>query len=184
MSVTVAPAAPKADPCASAEAHWKAADSIGTAAAFEDHLARFSNCSFASLAKGRIETLKQKVVLAPAAGDSKTFDGKWDVTISCTNSGKALGYTRSLSATVTNGALHAEDLEPRTNNTLAIDGQIPADGKTTLSARGMTGPSAYTVNNAVPGSPYAYTIDAQFERTRGSGKRNELRPCSFTFVKR
>ncbi|WFU84215.1 caspase family protein [Bradyrhizobium sp. CIAT3101] len=188
VSVTVAPAAPqaapKADPCASAEAHWKAADSIGTAAAFEDHLARFSNCSFASLAKGRIEALKQKVVLAPAAGDSKTFDGKWDVTISCTNSGKALGYTRSLSATVTNGALHAEDSEPRTNNTLAIDGQIPADGKTTLSARGTTGPSAYTVNNAVPGSPYAYTIDAQFERTRGSGKRNELRPCSFNFVKR
>ena len=27
-------------------------------------------------------------------------------------------------------------------------------------------------------------IDAQFERTRGSGKRNELRPCTFNFVKR
>jgi len=67
---------------------------------------------------------------------------------------------------------------------LAIDGQIPPDGKTTLSARGTTGPSAYTVNDAAPGSAYAYTIDAQFERTRGTGKRNELRPCSFTFVKR
>jgi len=187
VSVTVAPAAPqaapKADPCAAAEAHWKAADSIGTLAAFEDHLARFPNCVFAALAKARIEGLK-KVALAPATGDNKTFDGKWDVTVSCTSSGKAQGYTRVLSAAVTNGVFHADDADQRTTNTLAIDGQIPADGKATLSARGLSGPSTYTVNNAPPGSPYAYTIDAQFERTRGSGKRNELRPCIFTFVKR
>ena len=188
VSVTIAPAAPspapRPDPCSAAEAHWKAADGIGTLDAYEDHLTRFSGCSFASLARARINSLKQKTALAPATGESKSFDGKWDVTISCTNSGKALGYTRTLSATVANGAFHAEDSEPRTNNTLAIDGLIPADGKTTLSARGTTGPSAYTVNSAVPGSPYAYTIDAQFERTRGSGKRNELRPCTFNFVKR
>ncbi|MBR0811637.1 MULTISPECIES: hypothetical protein [Bradyrhizobium] len=112
------------------------------------------------------------------------FDGKWDVTVNCASSGKALGYTRTLSATTAGGAFHAEDRDPRTNSTLAIDGQVSADGKTTLSARGLTGPSAYTVNNSAPGSPYGYTIDAQFERSRGSGKRNELRPCSFTFVKR
>lgn len=188
VSVTIAPAAPqaapRADPCASAESHWKAADSIGTAGAFEDHLTRFGNCSFAGLAKARIDALKQKVALAPAAAESKTFDGKWDVTVNCTSSGNALGYTRALSATVANGVFHAEDLDRRTNSTLAINGQIPADGKTTLSAKGLTGPSAYAVNNIAPGSPYAYTIDAQFERSRGNGKRNELRPCSFTFVKR
>lgn len=188
VSVTIAPAAPQAapgtDPCASAESHWKAADSIGTIGAFEDHLARFANCSFAGLAKARIDALKQKVALAPAAAESKTFDGKWDVTVNCTSSGNALGYTRALSATVANGVFHAEDLDRRTNSTLAINGQIPADGKTTLSAKGLTGPSAYAVNNIAPGSPYAYTIDAQFERSRGNGKRNELRPCSFTFVKR
>ena len=70
VSVTVAPAAPqaapKADPCAAAEAHWKAAEGIGTLGAFEDHLARFPNCIFATLAKGRIEGLKQKVALAPS----------------------------------------------------------------------------------------------------------------------
>jgi hypothetical protein len=79
---------------------------------------------------------------------------------------------------------HAQDLDQGKANWLTIDGQIPSDGKTTLSARGTTGPSAYTVNDAAPGSAYAYTIDANFERTRGTGKRNELRPCSFTFVKR
>jgi hypothetical protein len=40
------------------------------------------------------------------------------------------------------------------------------------------------VNNVKPGVPYAYTIDAQFERTRGSGKRNELRPCTLVFAKK
>lgn len=186
VSVTVA--APQGthrpDPCASAEAHWRAADGIGTVGAYEDHLARFPSCTFANLARARVESLKQKVALAPASGDNKTFDGKWDVTVNCASSGKALAYTRALSATVANGVLHAEDRDPRTNSTLEIDGQISADGKSTLRARGLTGASAYTLNNLAPGSPYAYTIDAQFERSRGSGKRNERRQCSFTFLKR
>jgi len=33
-------------------------------------------------------------------------------------------------------------------------------------------------------SPYAFTVDAQFDRTRGSGKRNEARACNLVFVKR
>ncbi|PPQ14613.1 hypothetical protein CV770_35970 [Bradyrhizobium sp. AC87j1] len=192
VSVTIAPGAPqiapRADPCASAEAHWKAADTIGTVSAFEDHLTRFSSCSFASLAKARIEGLKQKVALAPAtntrAGSSKDFDGTWDVTLNCPASGKAQGFTRPLAATVTNGVFHAEALGQGGANRLEIDGQIPSDGKTTLSARGTTGASAYTLNNLAPGSPFAFTIDAQFERTRGSGKRNEARACNLVFVKR
>ena len=180
---------PRPDPCAAAEAHWKAAESIGNASAFEDHLARFSSCSFAGLAKARIEGLKQKTVLAPAsdaarASGTKAFDGNWDVTLNCPTSGKAQGFTRALAATVTNGVFHAEGQNPGGSNRLEIDGQIPADGKTTLSARGTTGASAYTLNNLAPGSPYAFTIDAQFERSRGSGKRNEARACNLVFVKR
>jgi Caspase domain len=192
VSITVAPSATPSsrprDPCDAAEAHWKAADSVGSVEAYQDHLTRFPNCAFVGLAKARLDNLKQKTALAPAAetrpSGSKEFDGKWDVTVSCTNSGKALGYVRTLSATIASGVFHAQDLDQGKPNWLAIDGQIPPDGKTTLSARGTTGPSAYTVNDAAPGSAYAYTIDAQFERTRGTGKRNELRPCSFTFVKR
>jgi hypothetical protein len=175
VSITVAPtappSAPQAAPCASAEAHWKAAEAIGTAAAYDDHLARFPSCAFASLAKARIDGLKQKAALAPTAeprhGASKEFDGKWDVTVSCTNAGKALGYTRTLSATVAGGVFHAQDLDQGKPNWLSIDGLIPPDGKTTLSARGTTGARAYTVNDATPGTPYAYTIDALFERSRG-----------------
>ncbi|MET4387781.1 hypothetical protein ABIB73_003538 [Bradyrhizobium sp. F1.4.3] len=192
VSVTIAPTAPQAaprpDPCGSAEAHWKAADTIGTVAAFEDHLARFSNCSFANLAKARLDGLKQKTALAPAgntkAGGSKDFDGNWDVTLNCASTGKAQGFTRPLSATVANGVFHAEAQGQGGVNRLDIDGQIPPDGKTTLSARGSTGASTYTLNNLPPGSPYAFTIDAQFDRSRGTGKRNEARPCSLVFVKR
>ncbi|EJN12137.1 hypothetical protein PMI42_04467 [Bradyrhizobium sp. YR681] len=191
VSVTVAPAAaptaPRPDPCASAEAHWKAADGIGTASAFEDHLARFSSCSFASLARARLDGLK-KVALAPASpprtSGSKDFDGNWDVTLNCAATGKAQGFTRPLAATVTNGVFHAEAQNKDGVNRLEIDGQIPADGKTTLSARGTTGASTYTLNNLPPGSPYAFTVDAQFDHSRGSGKRNEARACSLVFVKR
>ncbi|CUT14942.1 hypothetical protein BF49_6022 [Bradyrhizobium sp.] len=192
VSVTVAPAAPqaapRADPCTAAEAHWKAADGIGTLGAYEDHLTRFPNCIFATLAKARIEGLKQKVALAPSGngrtGGSKDYDGNWDVTMNCLASGKAQGFTRALSATVANGVFHADAQGQGAVNRLEIDGQIPADGKTTLSARGTTGASTYTLNNLAPGSPYAFTVDAQFDRTRGNGKRNEARACNLVFVKR
>ncbi len=192
VSVTINPPAAMApaDPCGSAEAHWNAANSIGTSAAYEDHLARFPSCAFASLAKARIDELKQRAALASPTGApagsvarSRDFDGKWDVTVRCTNASGALGYGRTLGATVTNGVLHGED---QTNGRplLALDGEIGADGKATLKAHGVTGESAYTVNKAKPGSPYSYTVDAQFERTRGTGKRNELRPCELTFAKK
>jgi hypothetical protein len=48
----------------------------------------------------------------------------------------------------------------------------------------VTGNAAFTVGNVQAGTPYAYTIDAQFERGKGTGKRNELRPCNLTFAKR
>jgi hypothetical protein len=192
VAVTVAPAAPQAaprpDPCAAAEAHWKAADGIGTVSVFEDHLARFSSCSFAGLATARIDSLKQKVAVAPSGNARSTgstdFDGNWDVTLNCVPTGKAQGFTTPLAGTVTNGVFHAESRGKDGAIRLEINGQIPADGKTTLSARGTTGASAYTLNNLAPGSPYAFTIDAQFDRTRGSGKRNEARACNLVFVKR
>ncbi|WP_433996814.1 hypothetical protein [Bradyrhizobium liaoningense] len=91
--------------------------------------------------------MKQKTALAPAsdaarASGTKAFDGNWDVTLNCPASGKAQGFTRALAATVTNGVFHAEGQNPGGSNRLEIDGQIPADGKTTLSARGTTGASA------------------------------------------
>jgi len=50
--------APASD-CARAETHWKSAEQIGTLEVYEDHLARFPNCDFATLARARIEALKK-----------------------------------------------------------------------------------------------------------------------------
>jgi hypothetical protein len=94
VSVTVNPPAqaPAVDRCAAAETHWKGADTIGTIAAYQDHLARFPNCEFAGLAKARIESLKDKVAVVvppnlprtspPAVsgscgGVAATVIGKW-----------------------------------------------------------------------------------------------------------
>jgi hypothetical protein len=66
VTVSPVPRAP-ADPCASAGEHWKSAESIGTTAAFEDHLARYPNCAFAGLARARLEALKAKQAALPPA---------------------------------------------------------------------------------------------------------------------
>jgi uncharacterized caspase-like protein len=192
VPVTITPAASSApaDPCAAAESHWNAANSIGTVAAYEDHLSRFPNCAFSSLAKAKVDESKQRLALAaPAAAPAsavartKEFDGKWDVTVKCTNASGALAYMRNLTATITDGMLHGED-QANGQPLLAIDGEIPAGGKATLNAHGFTGDKAFSVGNVKRGSPYAYTVDAQFERDHGTGKRNELRPCNLTFVKK
>jgi hypothetical protein len=59
VSVTTEPAPrpQQIDPCAAAETHWKTAESLGTKAAFEDHLARSPACVSANLAKAKIEEL-------------------------------------------------------------------------------------------------------------------------------
>jgi len=193
VSITIAPpgSSAPADPCSASETHWKAAESIGTAAGYEDHLARFPACPFAGLARTRIDGLKQKTALAPAtaspaasANRTREYDGEWQVTVSCQNDGKILGYTRSLSAVVTDGVLRAEDQSSGKTNWLLIEGEIARDGKALLKANGLTGDPKYSVGQIKPGIPYRYTVDAQFDRTRGSGKRNELRPCTLAFAKR
>jgi hypothetical protein len=191
VSVTVTPSQPPADPCASAETHWKAAASVGTVAAYQDHVARFPGCAFSDLAKAKIEELKKTAAVAPAtmprtegAPTAKAFDGDWDVTVGCPNDGKVLGYTRSVTGTVQNGKLHAEALNEGVPNWLSIDGQIGADGKSTLIVHGLTNDPKYVVGQLKPGSPYVYTVNAQFNGATGFGKRVELRPCTVNFVKR
>jgi hypothetical protein len=83
LQLTVKPSVPTApaDACAAAESHWKSAEAIGSVAAFEDHLAKFPNCTFAELAKARIESLKNKVAtvapvppaISPIAPTISTF---------------------------------------------------------------------------------------------------------------
>ncbi len=45
--------------CARAETHWKSVEELKTPAGYEDHLARFGSCDFASLARARLEAMKK-----------------------------------------------------------------------------------------------------------------------------
>src|SRR5204862_3209569 len=67
-----ASAAPPADPCANAADHWRSSEATGTLAAFKDHVLRFPNCTFADLAKSRIEQLSKA---DGAAASANPFDG-------------------------------------------------------------------------------------------------------------
>jgi hypothetical protein len=49
-----------ASDCVQAESHWKAAEDLKLLALYEDHLARFAACNFATLATARIEQLRKK----------------------------------------------------------------------------------------------------------------------------
>jgi Caspase domain/Polyglycine hydrolase-like, structural repeat len=64
ITVTQPPTTP-ADPCVNASEHWKSAEALGTIEAYEDHLARFPNCTFAGLARARIEAAKKTAAVAP-----------------------------------------------------------------------------------------------------------------------
>ena len=60
LQVTITPGKPAPDACADAAEHWKSAEAVGSAAAFEDHRARFPNCAYAGLARARIDDLRSK----------------------------------------------------------------------------------------------------------------------------
>ena len=45
------------DPCALAGDHWRSTEAIGSKGAFEEHLARFPNCTFAGLARAKLVAL-------------------------------------------------------------------------------------------------------------------------------
>jgi hypothetical protein len=59
-------APPAADPCAFAADHWRSAEAIGSAAAIQDHLARFPNCIFTGLARSKLAALDRVPVQTPA----------------------------------------------------------------------------------------------------------------------
>jgi hypothetical protein len=78
LQVTVAPPSPSgpADPCAAAESHWKSAEAIGSVEAYQDHLTRFANCTFAALARARIESLNNRLaIVSPPPAANLPSDG-------------------------------------------------------------------------------------------------------------
>jgi hypothetical protein len=122
---------------------------------------------------------------SPADGGAR-FDGAWLVTINCPNnteSSAARGYKRQFPAQVSIGRLFGEHGNENGPGWLRIEGQIGADGKAMLDARGRTGDPEFAAGHPPPSSRYTYHIEAQFDREHGTGRRLEQRVCNFEFAR-
>ncbi len=129
-------------------------------------------------------------VLAPdkgvpaSPGGVGQFDGKWIVTVNCPkHDDGAQGYTMELVAEVKDGFLRGAKGSEGGAGSLRIEGPIQLDGRATFDARGVTADPKFNVKGAPMGTPYAYTVSARFEGSRGTGRRTQVRACLLTFVK-
>ncbi len=105
------------------------------------------------------------------------------MTIECPPHQSAAGYSMQLLAEVKDGVLAGQFGNFGQPNSLTLNGKIQPDGKATIDGRGMTGDPKYAVNRTSQGTPYWYRADAQFDGSRGTGQKTQIRPCTLTFVK-
>src|SRR5579862_1538329 len=119
-----------------------------------------------------------------AASDAAGFDGTWSVVALCpATGGGTSNYTLQFTAQVTAGVLHGVYAGDGKTSSLTLDGSIQPDGTAKFTAKGRTGDSSFSQNNAKPGTPYGYDVTATFKGNRGSGTRVGGRVCNYTFVR-
>lgn len=163
-------------------------DTEAAARAAEVEAAKASEAQRESAAKSRETAARAPTQLAAdtssrtAQGDRR-FDGRWNITVECPNVQGASGYTLELTAQVKDGFLRGERGTEGEPASIRLQGTIQSDGSAKLDAKGFTGDPKYNANRVQQGVPYAYTVEARFEGTRGTGRRVQLRPCDLTFFK-
>jgi hypothetical protein len=130
------------------------------------------------------------VALAPdkstpaSAGSVGRFDGLWNVTVECPkHPDGAFGYVITILAEVKDGFLRGGKGAEGAADSFRLQGNIQSDGTANLDARGITGDPKYLLKGGRPGTPYGYPVAAQFDGSRGTGRRTLLRECTLTFVK-
>ena len=114
----------------------------------------------------------------------RRFDGTWDTVLSCENAGRALGYSYRFSSVVKEAALRGENGTKGKAGWLQLEGNILPDGSAKIDADGLVGSSDAALGKLSAGTPYHYTIAANFSGESGTGKRVEGRACSVTFTKK
>jgi hypothetical protein len=119
----------------------------------------------------------------PAAAGAGRFDGAWNVTLNCPRADNAQGYVSKFVAQVTNGYLKGDLGTEGSPGSLRLQGTIQPDGTATLEAKGLTGDPKYTIKGDKLGTPYGYSVVAEFEGARGTGRRIQLRACDLTFAR-
>ena len=116
--------------------------------------------------------------IAHAAG---TFDGDWNVTLTCPKvAGGASGYRYQFPAEIQENVLHGDHGMRDAAGWLTLDGKLEPDGSATLVAQGLT---SSPPGRADRQTPYTYEVSAQFDATTGSGSRTTTRKCDVVFFK-
>jgi len=183
LEITVTPGtAPAAlDPCAAASDHWKSSEAIKTKAAYEDHLARFPTCSFASLARARIAALTE----GDQAKDGSRFDGIWRGTLLCEGTSSGLpGWKYDLVGKVTDGIFHAQIGEVGRPGSQTFDGTIKPDGTADIFQKGWSGDSRRDPFHRPVGTEYNNTYLTKFDGAKAIGTRANRPSCTVDFTKR
>lgn len=124
------------------------------------------------------------VLPVAAAADVARFNGRWSVHVDCAkHDDGALGYKMDFVAEVKDGWLRGEAGKPDNPGWLLLQGDIQADGRSVLQAKGLTADPRLSVKGVRQGTPYAYQVDARFDGHQGSGRRVQLRACLLDFTK-
>jgi hypothetical protein len=174
---TLPPEPSLASPPSAEETAWQNAAAAATRASFSQYLKQFSTGVHVQEAQLRIADL---IINAPAT--EKKFDGAWQTTWTCPNLGQYPGYSFRFAGQVKDGAYHGLKGIKGEPSSMVLDGKIESDGTAAFFGEIIVGSSLVGLG-AARGTPSDYHALAQFERTAGTGKRIEGRPCSLTFEK-
>jgi len=118
------------------------------------------------------------------AADVARFNGRWSVHVDCAkHEDGALGYKMDFVAEAKDGWLRGEAGKPDNPGWLLLQGEIQADGRSVLQAKGLTADPRLSVKGVRQGTPYAYQVDARFDGDQGTGRRLQLRVCLLGFTR-
>jgi hypothetical protein len=142
-----------------------------------------------STVKVLLTLLTLVVVSHQVHAQNQAFDGLWDMQLLCPshmskNGRVADAYKISFPVTIKNGELAGSQLNAAPNAGLKYSGTLDAKGKVRISAEGFTGSPKNTLGNSPTGTPYRYTVEANFTTEKGIGTRIEDRPCEAQFFRK
>jgi hypothetical protein len=174
--------AARTDPCADAAYHWKSVESVGTIAAFEDHLLRFPTCAFAGLARTRIAEIKANS--GSPTSTTNVFDGVWLVREACEKLGPWRADTYQFAGKIKDGIYRYQFGTDGEAGSATYQGRIEKDGSAEIDVKGFTGPPSYDSLHRPSRTAYHYKIAIKLQGSNGAGVRIESpRPCHSTWFR-
>ena len=174
----VAPTSTNPDPCAGAADHWKSTETVGTKAAFEDHMVRFPTCAYVGLAKSRIAALTQPSSTTVNTTTPNSFDGIWVIKEYCEKTADWPANTYQFAGKIKDGTIHFQYGTEGKPNSWTHDGKLDAEGNAEIDVKGFTGDAAYDPAHRPSGTPVHFRVALKLESSRGAGIRMEgPRPC-------